>query len=160
MEQRKLNPSIAVTSYGKRELKDITIYPLSAGDQFKISEIVAKVISDVVEQQSVGTMTNFAYMNLLLAAIQDNISKIIPMISDLKKEEVEGFLDDLTNEQLTDVAVIVWTNSFEPAIKKGKDLFEKARKLFLSERSSQPSFNGTRSTDSTTSSDSHSETED
>lgn len=158
---KKLNPAITVVDYGKREIKSITIYPLSVGDQLKVTEIIAQVISDVVDRESAGgKMSNFAYMNLAISAIKDNIAKLIPLISDLKTEEVDGFLDDLTNDQLLDIADVVWKTSYEPSIKKGQDLFARMRNLFPSKRSPQASSSGIQATPLTESSDEVGKTED
>lgn len=160
MDAQKLNPSIHVTYYGKRELKPITIYPLSVGDQLKITDIIAGVIGDIADKQVVGGMNNYAYVNLILATIKDNINKLIPMVSDLKEEEVPEFLDNLTNDQLMEIVDIIWTNSYEPSVKKGQDLFARMRKLFPSKRSLQASSNGIQDTDSPTSLKPAGETED
>lgn len=69
-------------------------------------------------------------------------------MADASDEECEDIVNNMTNIQLMDVIEVVWSVNFEPAIKKGKSLFEKGKSIFNSPNSSPDSSDSTLSTGS------------
>jgi len=147
-DEKRLNPDIKEVEYGKKELKTLTIYPLSLGDQFKVTDMITKVIQEIADSQKLGQTSDYAVIDVAMTAIKDNIGKILSLIADLPKDKIDKIIYDLTNTQLVDLVDVVWSVNFEPALKKGKSLFEKGRSVFGSKSLSQSSSSVTPSTDS------------
>lgn len=146
-DDKKLNPEIKEIEYGKKEIKKLTLYPLSVGDQFTITDIINKIFMGFAEVQSKGKMTEVTSIGLVLEAIKENIYKIIMLVADVSEDKAKEIISNLTNSQLLDIVEIIWEVNFEPAIKKGRTLFEKGKSMFNSERLSPSSSNFTPNTD-------------
>lgn len=136
-----LNPDIRNIEYGKREIKSLQIYPLSIRDQFKLSNLVTTVVTNIVAAQEENQFSDAVFMKFIMDAIEENIGELLCTMADITKEESEAVLDSMTNPQLVELVEVIWEVNFEPAIKKGRDLFERGRNLFPSKRSSAPSLN-------------------
>lgn len=142
-----LNPDIRNIEYGKREIKSLQIFPLSIRDQFKLSDMITKVVTGIVDAQEQNQFSDMAFMHQVMGAIEANIAQILCVSADISIEESNEVLDTMTNPQLVELVEIIWVVNYEPAIKKGKDLFERGRNLFPSKRSSAPSLNAFPSID-------------
>ncbi len=142
-----LNPDIRNIEYGKREIKTIQVYPLSIRDQFKLTGLVTAVVTQIVETQEENQLNDAAFMRSIMDAIESNISEILVVMADINKDEAEEILSVMTNTQLVELVEVIWEVNYEPAIKKGKDLFERGRNLFPSKRSSAPSLSDTPNID-------------
>jgi hypothetical protein len=143
-----LNPDIKEITYGKRNLKTITIYPLSIGDQFKVTDLITELIKKLGEAQAMGANNDFALVTAAIKILEDNITKILSLVADASDEECEDIVNNMTNTQLMEVVDIVWSVNFEPAIKKGKSLFEKGKSIFNSPNLSPDSSDSSLSTGS------------
>lgn len=159
MDEKKLNPDIRIISYGKRELKELTLYPLSIGDQFKVTDMVTGIIQSLVAGQRDGNLNDLVFMTAVMKALEDNLGKILTLISDIPETEVSDVINNLTNTQFLDIIESVWSVDYEPALKKGKNLFERGRSVFGLKRSSQTSSSSSPSTDLKTSIGKDTETE-
>lgn len=138
-ETARLNPSVKEISYGKKTLFTLTVYPLSVGDQFKVTDMITEVVQKLVSIRNVDKISDLAFMTAIIGAIQKNIHKVLCLVSEITEDESTKVIDLLTNEQLMDLAEIIWESSYEPALKKGMNLSERVKKVFPSERSSQDS---------------------
>jgi len=147
-DEKRLNPDIKEVEYGKKELKNLTIYPLSLGDQFKVTDMITKVIQEIADSQKAGQVSDYAVIDVAMTAIKENIGKILSLIADIPKDKIDKIIYDLTNTQLVELVDVVWSVNFEPALKKGKSLFEKGRSVFGSKSLSQSSSSVIPSTDS------------
>jgi hypothetical protein len=148
-DDKKMNPDITDITYGKKELKILVIYPLSIGDQFKVTNMITEIVKNLVENK--GTAGDYAFMTAIMNALEKNLSKILSLVADISEEESKDIVDSLTNIQLMDIVETIWTVNYEPALKKGQDLFERGRQLFALKRSSPSSSSSTPSTDLKTS---------
>jgi hypothetical protein len=147
-DEKRLNPDIKEVEYGKKELKTLIIYPLSLGDQFKVTDMITKVIQEIADSQKAGQVSDYAVVDVAVTSIKENIGKILSLIADLPKDKIDKIIYDLTNTQLMELVDIVWSVNFEPALKKGKSLFEKGRSVFGSKSLSQSSSSVIPNTDS------------
>ena len=146
-DEKRLNPDIRIITYGKKELNDLTLYPLSIGDQFKVTDIITSVVQKLVTGAREGQLSDYVFMSAVIAALQENLGKILTLISDISEEEAAKIIDTMTNSQLVDVVESVWAVDYEPALKKGKNLFERGKSVFGSRRLSQSSSSPTLNTD-------------
>ena len=153
-EINQLNPDITEIVYGKRLLKKLTIYPLSIGDQFKVTDLITELVNKLVTMQKSGKTSEYALLTSAIEILQENINKIFVLVTDVPTEESEAIINDMTNTQLVDLVDIIWSVNFEPALKKGKSLFEKGKSMFNSKNSLQDSSNPIPSTGSMTSTES------
>ena len=156
-DSKRLNPDIRQTVYGKKELKEITLYPLSIGDQFKVTELATGIIQKLAE---VGqNVTDLAFMAAVMSSLEENFGTILSLITDIPKKEINIVVNNLTNSQLIDIIESVWTVDYEPALKKGKNLFDRGKSVFNLKRSLASSSDSIPSTDSNTSIDEVTQTE-
>ena len=146
-DEKRLNPDIRIITYGKKELKDLTLYPLSIGDQFKVTEIITQVVQQLVVGAKEGNLSDFIFMSAVMTALETNLGKVLTLISDITEEEAAEVINTMTNSQLVDVVESVWDVDYEPALKKGKNLFERGKSVFASERSLPSSSSAILNTD-------------
>jgi hypothetical protein len=136
MEEEILNPQMRTIQYGKKTLKELTIWPLSAADQTRITTFITKIVQDTVSQyQKDKGIDNVAFIAIILKNLESNIGKILIPVTDLSEKDVKLLMEELTNLQLVTLIETIWEVSFEPALKKGKDLFDRMKSLLRSERS-------------------------
>jgi hypothetical protein len=150
-DEKRLNPDIRTITYGKKEMKELTLYPLSIGDQFKVTDIITQVVQNLVNGAREGNLNDYVFMSAVISAMQMNVGKILTLISDITEEEAAEIINNLTNSQLVDIVESVWAVDYEPALKKGKNLFERGKSVFGSRRSSQNSSSSSLNTDLKTS---------
>jgi hypothetical protein len=158
--QSKLNPQITDTEIGVRELRKITIYPLSMADQLSMTDLITEAIQTFFTgaQGFESEEQDMEFMAFVVGLIKENLSKVIEFVTDEKGEDV---LQDLTNEQASVIATIIYDVNYEPVIKNSQSLAERIRNLIAS-RSTRPSPQSVNDTDidSTISTDGPSEKED
>ena len=134
-ENVKLNPQVTDVEIGIRNLRNITIYPLSMGDQLKLTDMIIKAITDQVGAGS-GADLSVAF---IVKVIHENIGKILTMVSD----EKETVLDELSNSQALAIAEILFDVNYGSVAKNFKSLSEKLAGLFQSGRPLPPSVSDT-----------------
>lgn len=146
-DSKKLNPQIYVFTLGIRELREITIYPLSVADQFKLSDIIAEAADELAKKQvNVNTMKNKDFVKLFMKLFKENANKIIKLVTDDDKAHVgknHDYLEELTNTQLVALGDLIYEMNYESAAKNFMRLLDRAKSLFLSRKSSQESADNT-----------------
>jgi len=145
-----LNPDIRTLDYGKKEIKSLTIYPLSIKDQFYLTDFITKIIQELAAVQLTGS-NELVFAEKIIEAVEENLGQILSIVADISKEEAEKILESLTNTQLADLIESIWICDYEPMLKKGKSLFDRAKSVLGTKKSSQNSSNSTPSTGSNTS---------
>lgn len=146
----KLNPQITSIEIGVRDLRTITIYPLSMADQFSMD----KVITEAMSIFNIDDIDNeIELVGFVFKIIQDNLKLAIELVTDKEERGTESLLNEMTNLQITDLIRIIFEVNYETQIKNLKGLFEKAKKLFQPKRPSLQSVSDTEDTDLNTSSD-------
>jgi hypothetical protein len=138
-EAQDLNPQIASAKIGKRYLREITIYPLSLGDQVKFTDVITEGINAFFQAQE--TPEDMAVVGFFVDLIKENIPRLMGMITD--GEDKEKLLEDMTNIQAVAIAEHVYNVNYDSISKNLKSLVGKVSKLFLSERPSPLSVNDT-----------------
>jgi hypothetical protein len=151
IDEKRLNPDIRIITYGKKELKELTLYPLSIGDQFKATDMITSVVQQLVSGQREGQLNDLFFMTAIMQALESNLGKILTLIADIPEDESKEIINTLTNTQLLDIVESVWAVDYEPALKKGKNLFERGKSVFGSRRSSPSSSSASPSIDLKTS---------
>ena len=134
-EQERLNPQITDVEIGIRNLRKIKVYPLSMSDQLKLTDMVTK---SATEQMAKGD-GDIAIVSFVLQLIQENLSKIITMVTDEKAD----VLEDMSNSQAVEFADVLLEVNYGAVVKNFKSLSKKLTGLFQSERPLPPSVSDT-----------------
>ncbi len=138
----KMNPNIRTVEVGIKELRSVKLYPLSVADQFTTTDLLTGLISEF------NPTSNAEIAGQLTTTLKENLPNIIEMVTDPK----ESFtIAEIDNMQLSEIITAIFEANFEGMLKNFKSLFERAKGLFQSKRSLQPSVNTTVDTDSKTS---------
>lgn len=154
----KLNPQVKSIEVGVRSLRKITIYPLSIADQSRLIDKVWGTIDEFFQNKE-GEKSNSEFAKYMVEVIRVNLLEILSLITD--KEEFEGDpLEDMTNLQVSELALLIYEENFEGATKNFQSLFGKIRKLFPSERPLPTSVDLMEAIDSKMSTEKASEMED
>ena len=118
-----LNPQIREISVGTKELRKITLYPLSMADQFKLTDAIV----DAFRQFSVidpKTLNDAEIIATMVAMIEENLQDLFKLL--LAEDEQISF-EELTNIQFTEIVEIVYEVNYETSIKKFQDLIGKIK---------------------------------
>lgn len=115
----KINPQISIVEVGVRELRAVTIYPLSMADQKKLVKILSTTVNRAADKAK--KLTDAAMIEFIVSAITDNLQDILALILDPADKIAE---EELTNVQLADIADTIYVANFEYAIKKFKALIQ------------------------------------
>ena len=117
-----LNPQIVELPIGIKELRKITIYPLSMADQFKMTDVIAQAVHqfgnvdvDLGDEEVVQRM---------LGLIEENIDRLLKLVLD---EDEEVSMSELSNEQFTDICNTIFEVNYEGSVKKLTDLVGKVK---------------------------------
>lgn len=142
MNDRNMNPQIKELTIGIRELRTITVYPLSVADQLKMSQIVLDALNVFFSSKD-KKINDTEFMAFLQEFLFTNLGKIIKLATD----ESEEVLEEMTNLQASELAKIIYEVNYDLPIKNVKSLFEKSKKVSPSKRPSPTSAKGTEDTD-------------
>jgi len=134
--EKNINPQIVEIQIGSRNLRKIKIYPLSMGDQIKITGLVESVVSQFEGSGEEGIES----VVFIVEFIKNNIGELIHYATD---EDPEKLLEEVTNMQLIEICNIIWVINYGDVLKNAVSLFEKAKIQFLLKRQSQPSVSDT-----------------
>ncbi len=121
-----LNPDIKKMMVGTREMVEITIFPLSLKEEDELIKTLSGAIAEF-STMSGETEENDQMVILLSKLVQNNLDKIYVLVTD----NVIPFTS-LTNNQLVELATIVYEVNLEQLLKNGKSLIEKMKLLFPS----------------------------
>lgn len=156
MEEKSqiLNPQVKMVTIGKRYLREVFIYPLSAADQIKISNVLSESLQGLIKMAG-GSEIEF--IDFIRQIIGDNLGTVLSYITDEGAELAE----DITNDQALEIVEIVYTVNYVSLKKKLTVLFQKMKEKGLNLGKLSPvSSDITPSTDLKTSIESPIETED
>ena len=143
-DDAKLNPQIATTWIGVKELEEVTIYPLSIPDQIEMSDIVTKAINGFF---SSDTGSDVAFVTFMVELIKENIGRVLQLVTCETEAKAKKLLGKVTNTQAAEIAKIVFDVNYKDVLKNVKSLFETVATILPSERPLPPSASATPSTD-------------
>ncbi|HDZ15568.1 hypothetical protein LCGC14_1083020 [marine sediment metagenome] len=138
-ENQKINPQVTTIEIGVRNLRSITIYPLSLGDQLEMSDIISNTLGSFFQLEDQSEM---ALASFVLELIQSNLEKIIGLVIE-EDEDVKKIMKELSNVQTVGVSTLIFEMNYEAASKNVRSLFKKVKSTFLSERPSPQSVSDT-----------------
>ena len=135
-ENKKLNPQIVDVEIGIREMRSLTIYPLSMRDQLKLTDMVTTAVTEQIAKDG---GSDLPLVSFIVKMLQENIGKLLTMVTD----EKDDVLNDMTNIQAVAVADVLFDVNYGAVAKNFKSLSEKLKGLFQQERPLPQSVNGT-----------------
>ena len=123
-DMEKLNPQITDGFvYGIRDLQELTIYPLSVGDQLKMTELIQELATKYFMRED-DTVGDVEFVKEIIEFIQKNLKQIVKLVVD-NGVNVETILYDMTNNQAIVLAEIIYKVNYESLAKNVKSLVEK-----------------------------------
>lgn len=124
-DSRTINPDTVTTHVGNKKLRPITIYPLSIQDQMKLTDVFSETVQKFSEFDR-ESMTNKDVIDFMKSFLSENLPQFMEFVVDPDENEVPG-LYEVTNNQLAEIADIVFRINYEDLIKNFKNLFERAQ---------------------------------
>ena len=126
-DKARLNPEVRQVDIGVRELRTISIYPLSLNDQISVVNMLATII----EEFSVGVSTEDATTEDILGFVSEflvkNVDKILEFVTD---EAERPSMEELTNSQSVEIGKCIFEVNFEDPVKNFQSLFQKGKAVF------------------------------
>jgi ABC-type transport system involved in cytochrome c biogenesis ATPase subunit len=122
-ESRELNPQVIEFQIGLRDLRSIKVYPLSVGDQLKLTKIVTEAIALWVESNPNEELTAES-VSAIIALAQDRIHDILKIVFNMtKKRDIDAILEVMSNAQFSELIKIVYETNYQGPIKNVASLF-------------------------------------
>jgi hypothetical protein len=159
-KKESLNPDIREIEIGIRKKRKLVIYPLSVRDQFTLSDLVASVLSDLSsfsEENEVDTQISF--IKEIILAIKNNIVQVLTFVIP-EEEDPEDLLSELSNNQVFNLAKLIYEVNYEGVVKNAQDLIIQTRKNTSALMGSSPKLSAEQDTESLTSTENLSKKED
>lgn len=160
MSVNDLNPDIREIEIGIRKKRKLVIYPLSVRDQFALSDLIASILSDLSafsEENEVSTQISF--IKEIILAIRQNIVQILTFVIP-EEEDPEDLLSEFSNNQVFNLAKLIYEVNYEGVVKNVQDLIIQTKKNTSTLMGSSPKLSQKPDTESPTSTESPSKKED
>ena len=142
-DENKLNPDIKKLDVGVKTLRTVDILPLSMADQGKMTEIIAEAMATFL-QHDMDSLKDLQVVTVMVKLIKDNIEKMLPLVLD---DGVTVTLEELTNNQFSQLVDYIFEVNYEGIIGNFQKLAEKVRKVLPRQKSSPESASASPSTD-------------
>jgi hypothetical protein len=116
-----LNPDIREAVVGIKSLRKIKIYPLSVVDQFKVTDMFTEAIGILLTNKG---PTDIQLIALLIAILKNNLPNVLKFVLD-EEEDTEKILSEMTNNQFTVIATMLYEMNYEIISKNVSSLLKK-----------------------------------
>jgi len=123
-DTKKLNPEVKTATIGVRVLREISVYPMSVGEQVKLTDVITETMKKFLEEGKEKEV-DAEFVEFLVGLIKEKVSEIIMIVTD--ETDADLILNDMTNDQLVDFAEIVYDMNFGGAKKKFQTLIKKVK---------------------------------
>lgn len=100
--------------YGKKQQYSLILWPLSFGDQMKVSDIVVKFVRGLADlyipSEDGKQKGDMEIVSEAVTLIGENITKIVALAADLPEndKDIVALRDNITNMQLADLVNYIW----------------------------------------------------
>jgi len=143
-EMEILNPDIQEVTIGVRKLRKITLYPLSVVDQMKVTDLFQEALGVFLANKNAGDMQ---FVALFVSIIKNNLAKILALVTD-PEEDSEKLLTEITNNQLTVIANVLYEMNYALISKNVASLLKKLPQTMKKESPlERPSLSSVKFTD-------------
>jgi hypothetical protein len=110
---------------GIKKVEEFEIYPLSFGQQRKFATKIGEMISEFAEKSEDAEISTVDMVNMIMQLIEDNIVEIVKMVADYEID-----LDNITNDQVVDIANHIYEMNYSGALKNMMSLKKKVVSLW------------------------------
>jgi hypothetical protein len=110
---------------GIKKVEEFEIYPLSFGQQRKFAAKIGEMISEFAEKSEDAEISTVDMVNMIMQLIEDNIVEIVKMVADYEID-----LDNITNDQVVDIANHIYEMNYEGSLKNMMSLKKKVVSLW------------------------------
>ena len=118
--------------YGKKNQHSLSLWPLSVGDQLKVSSFVAGFINTLAASFSAEERpSEAAIVAMAVNLIAKDITKVVALTADLPEddERIVNLMDNLTNMQMAQLVQYVWETNYGSVRKNYASLIEELGSL-------------------------------
>lgn len=124
-DTKQINPQVVELDIGIHDLRTIEIYPLSVGDQIKLTNMVSEAVGMWVAENPDEQLTAES-VSSIIALAQHKIHDVLKIVLNIQnKKEIDKILDMMTNNQLAEIIRIVYETNYQGPIKNVTSLFKK-----------------------------------
>lgn len=150
MPEPRMNPDIHELDIGVRELRTITIYPLSFRDQEKVTKIIKDTIEAfgmVTKNVDIDPETNMPLdskqmlvelVTFVISAVEDNLEGIVKLVLADEKGNKDIF-KEITNNQMIRLCEIIYEANYDFL----SNLTKKAIRMWTGETQTGTEISGT-----------------
>lgn len=118
--------------YGKKNQYNLTLWPLSVGDQLKVSGLVTGFIGTLATILTSEERPNEAVVvDTAISLVAKNITKIVALTADLPEddERIVNLMDNMTNMQMAHLVEYIWETNYGSVRKNYAGLMEELGSL-------------------------------
>jgi len=120
-EMEILNPDIQEVTVGVRKLRKVTLYPLSVVDQMKVTDLFQEAFGAFIASKNLNEMQ---FVALFITILKTNLPKVLALVTD-PEEDSEKLLSEITNNQLTVIANVLYEMNYAMISKNVNGLLKK-----------------------------------
>lgn len=122
----ELNPNIRNLVIGIRKPRTIVIYPLSIGDQLKMSETIANLLTMITATEDITDGT--AFISNVLSLIQNSLKDFLKFVLE-EGENPDQVLNEMSNDHAVELCELIYAMNYEDTLKKTKEIVRKVQNL-------------------------------
>ena len=118
--------------YGKKEQYNITLWPLSVGDQLKVSALVTGFLNTLANMYMAEERpSEAAAVSSAINLVAQNITKVVAIAADLLEDDdrIKSLLDNMTNMQMAQLVEYIWQTNYGSVRKNFAGLMEELGSL-------------------------------
>lgn len=118
--------------YGKKEQYNITLWPLSVGDQLKVSALVTGFLNTLATMYMAEERpSEAAVVSSAINLVAQNITKVVAIAADLPEDDdrIKSLLDNMTNMQMAQLVEYIWETNYGSVRKNFSSLIEELGSL-------------------------------
>jgi hypothetical protein len=144
----ELNPKVKKMPVGIREIREITVYPLSVAAQLNMTDLIFSAVQSASGLGIEKARKSTVWVGLVLKTLRENAAQILTNAT-CGEEKGEDLLTDTDNDQFLAIVEHLFEANYSGALKKIPEMAERWKPLFLKTPLTEPSPTSSDSTDST-----------
>ena len=118
--------------YGKKLQYNITLWPLSVGDQLKVSSLVTGFLNTLANMiMAEERPSEAAIVASAVNLVAQDITKVVAIAADLPEDDdrIKSLLDNMTNMQMAQLVEYIWDTNYGAVRKNYASLMEELGSL-------------------------------
>lgn len=116
------NPRIFKIEIGTRDLRTVTVYPISYGQ--KITSKAFNSFAEIFDGLTVGDVDveKMSLSKTMIGVVKNHLSELIHLAT-----EEENLIDEIDGTQMVELIEILWVQNFKPYEKKIREILDHIR---------------------------------